>query len=202
MEEYLKPTYFIDSDSDIVKNIAFDITRDSENIREKAIDIFYWARDKITYDAYSLTSMRRNYKASKIMQEGRGWCVQKAIVLAALARAVNIPAKLHFADIRNYQTPDKLKEKIGTNIFLYHGFTDLYVDGKWIKATPAFNKELCEKFGYKTVEFDGIHDAILPDKTLNGEKYVEYLMDRGTDHDLPFKEIFKTFFEEYPMNKI
>ena len=202
MDKYLKPTYFIDSDSDIVKNTALEVIRDSENVREKAIDLFYWVRDKITYDAYSLSSLKRNYRASKIIKEEKGWCVQKAVVLAALAKAVNIPARLHFADIKNHQTPDKLKKRIGTNIFIYHGFTDLRLNGNWIKATPAFNKELCEKFGYKTVEFDGTHDAILPEKTLNGELYVEYLKDRGSTHDLPFKEIFKTFFEEYPMNKI
>ena len=202
MEKYLSSTYFIDSDSDIVQQTASNIVKETIYPKDKAIKLFYWTRDRITYDAYSLTSFKKNYKASKIIQEGKGWCVQKAVVLAALARSVNIPAKLHFADIRNYQTPDKLKNRIGTNIFLYHGFTDLYLNGKWIKVTPAFNKELCEKFGYKTVKFDGINDAILPEKTINGQKYVEYLKDRGTTHDLPFKEIFKTFFEEYPMNKI
>ena len=202
MDKYLQPTYFIDSDSDLVQTIASDLVSDHKNIRQNAIYLFYWTRDKIKYDAYSLSSLKRHYKASRIIQEEKGWCVQKAIVLTALARAVGIPARLHFADIRNYQTPDKLKTTIGTDIFLYHGYTDFYLNGKWVKATPAFNKELCEKFGYNTVEFDGIHDAILPEKTLKGKKYVEYLMDRGSNHDLPFKEIFKTFFEKYPMNKI
>ena len=202
MDKYLQPTYFIDSDSDLVQTIASDLVSDHKNIRQNAIYLFYWTRDKIKYDAYSLSSLKRHYKASRIIQEEKGWCVQKAIVLTALARAVGIPARLHFADIRNYQTPDKLKTTIGTDIFLYHGYTDFYLNGKWVKATPAFNKELCEKFGYNTVEFDGIHDAILPEKTLKDERYVEYLMDRGTNHDLPFKEIFKTFYEKYPMNKI
>jgi transglutaminase-like putative cysteine protease len=201
MEQYLAPTYFIDSDSDFVRSTAFRLTYNSVDKLEKAISLFYWTRDNIKYDAYSLSSLKRHYKASKIIQEGKGWCVQKAILLTALARAVEIPARLHFADIRNYQTPDKLKKTIGTDVFLYHGYTDLYLNGKWVKATPAFNKELCDKFGYKTVEFDGIHNAILPARTLKNERYVEYLMDRGTNHDLPFKEIFMTFFEKYPMNK-
>jgi transglutaminase-like putative cysteine protease len=202
MDKYLEPTYFIDSDSDLVQTTASDLVSSLVDIKQKAIKLFYWTRDKIKYDAYSLSSLKRQYKASKIIQEKKGWCVQKAIVLTALARAVGIPARLHFADIRNYQTPDKLKTTIGTDIFLYHGYTDFYLNGKWVKATPAFNKELCEKFGYNAVEFDGIHDAILPEKTLKDERYVEYLMDRGTNHDLPFKEIFKTFYEKYPMNKI
>jgi transglutaminase-like putative cysteine protease len=202
MEKYLESTYFIDSDSELVRNTASRITYNSADNIEKAISLFYWTRDAIKYDAYSLSSFKRHYKASKIIQEGKGWCVQKAVVLTTLARAVGIPARLHFADIRNFQTPDKLKKTIGTDIFLYHGYVDLHLNGRWVKATPAFNKELCDKFGYKTVEFDGVHDAILPSSTLKDERYIEYLMDRGTNHDLPFKEIFKTFFEKYPMNKI
>jgi len=199
MDKFLNPTYFINSDSDFVKKTANNIISNGVNKREKAIKLFYWTRDEIKYDAHSLSSMRRRYKASAIIEKGQGWCVQKAVVLAALARVVDIPARLHFADIQNHQTPEKMKGKMGTDIFLYHGYTDLYLDGKWVKTTPAFNKELCDKFGYKTVEFDGIHDAILPSTTLNGEKYVEYLNDRGTDHELPFKEIFRTFYDYYPV---
>jgi len=201
MEKYLSSDYFIDSDSEIVQQIAKSNIKESRNQKEMAIKLFYWTRDEIKYDAYSLSSSRRKYKASKIIQEGKGWCVQKAVLLTALARAVDLPARLHFADIRNYQTPDKLKEIIGTDIFLYHGYTELFLQGKWVKVTPTFNKELCDKFGYRTVEFDGIHDATLPDTTLNGEKYVEYLNDRGTNHKLPFKEINRTFYEYYPFKK-
>ena len=161
MDKFLNPTYFINSDSDFVKKTANTIISNGVNKREKAIKLFYWTRDEIKYETHSsFSSIRRRYKASAIIEKGQGWCVQKAVVLAALARAVDIPARLHFADIQNHQTPEKMIGKMGTNIFLYHGYTDLYIDGKWVKATPAFNKELCTKFGYKAVEFDGIHDAI------------------------------------------
>ncbi|MBY9004280.1 MAG: transglutaminase domain-containing protein [Candidatus Lokiarchaeota archaeon] len=201
MEKYLSPTYFIDSDSDLVSQTANNVIQDAIDQKEKAIKLFYWTRDKIKYDAYSLSSSRRRYRASKIIQEGKGWCVQKAVLLTALARSINLPARLHFADIRNHQTPDKLKEIMGTDIFLYHGYTELYLHDKWVKVTPTFNKELCDKFGYKKVEFDGIHDAILPSTTLNGEKYIEYLNDRGTNQELPLKEINRTFSEYYPFKK-
>ena len=201
MERYLSSDYFIDSDSEIVQQVANSIVKEAINLKEMAIKLFYWTRDEIKYDAYSLSSSRRQYKASKIIQAGKGWCVQKAVLLTALARAVDLPARLHFADIRNYQTPEKLKEIIGTDIFLYHGYTELFLQEKWVKVTPTFNKELCDKFGYRTVEFDGIHDATLPDTTLNGEKYVEYLNDRGTSHELPFKDINRAFYEYYPFKK-
>ncbi len=198
-EEYLKPTYFIDSDSKIVKNLSNKIVEKADNnVIEKAKAIFYWTRDEILYDPYeSLYSKRKRYKASYIITQKKGWCVQKACVLAALARALNIPSRLHFADIRNHTLPEKLMKRMGTNLFIYHGYTELLLNGAWIKATPAFNISLCEKFGLKTVEFDGINDGVLSETTLDGQKYIEYVKDREISVDLPLKKILRTFADYY-----
>jgi len=197
-ENFLKPTYFVDSDSKIVQSKATNLTTKAMTDAEKAIELFYYTRDEILYDPYdSLVSRKARYKASKTITEKKGWCIQKAVVLAALARAVGIPSRLHFADIQNHQTPEKLKKRNGNDVFIYHGYTDLFLNGKWIKATPAFNKSLCDKFGFKTVEFNGINDGILPSTTINGERYVEYLKDRGTDYDLPYKKMWITMINYY-----
>jgi len=196
-DEYLKPTYFIDSDSAIILNLAEEIVKNTNDEIEKAKKLFYWTRDKIPYDPYTFSATKRNYKASRIVKRGRGWCVQKAVVLAALFRAVKIPSRLHFADIRNHQITPKLKKEMGTDLFIYHGYTELYLNGKWVKATPAFNIELSKKFGHRPVEFNGIDDAILPETTLSGELHVEYLKDRGAYSDLPLKKIFEVFSEVY-----
>ncbi len=195
---YLEPTYFIDSDSEYIKNLAQKITQNAKNKKKKAIKIFYWTRDTIYYDPYESFASRKSwYKASNTAKRGKGWCVQKAVVLTALGRALGIPSRLHFADIRNYKISEKQKNIMHTDVFIYHGFTELFMDGKWVKLTPAFNKELCIKFNLPIVEFDGTNDAILSAYTLNGEKYIEYLADRGPEIDLPFKRIFKAFFEYY-----
>lgn len=196
LEEYLLPTYYIDAESKSIVNLANELVAKQEDAVEKAKAIFYWTRDKILYDPYSFSTAKTDYKASRTVKRGRGWCVQKAVVLAALSRAVGIPSRLHFADIRNYQITPKLKEEMGTDLFFFHGYTDLYLT-KWVKATPAFNIELCQKFGHKPVEFDALNDAILPSTTLKGERHVEYLKDRGTYADLPFKELFDVFKEVY-----
>jgi len=195
-EKYLKQTYFIDTDSELIFDIAYELTRDITDPIEKAKSIFYWTRDKIPYDPYSLSFMKKSYKASNIIRKGGAWCVPKAVVLATLARAVKIPSRLHFADIRNYQITQKLKNKMGTELFIFHGYTELYLN-KWVKATPAFNIELCEKFSHKPVEFDGINDAMLPKTTLDGQKHIEYITDRGIFADLPLKHIFDVFMEVY-----
>jgi transglutaminase-like putative cysteine protease len=198
LSSYLEPTYFIDSNSEYIKNLAKEITRNAKSTQEKAKNIFYWTRDAIYYDPYESFASRKSwYKASSTVKRGKGWCVQKAIVLAALGRAISIPTRLHFADIRNYKISEKQMKAMHTDVFIYHGYTDLLINDQWIKATPAFNKELCEKFELPTVEFDGIHNAILSATTLKGEKYIEYLADRGFEADLPFKKIFKAFFEFY-----
>ncbi|MDD1776680.1 MAG: transglutaminase family protein [Candidatus Helarchaeota archaeon] len=196
LEEYLCPTPYIDIKSKIVVNLANELVAKQENAVEKAKALFYWTRDKIIYDPYTFSTFKMDYKASRIIRKHKGWCVQKAIVLAALARAVGIPARLHFADIRNYQITPKLKKEMGTDLFIFHGYTELYLN-KWVKATPAFNIELCQKFGHKPVEFDGVNDAILPTTTLKGERHIEYLKDRGTYADPPFADMFAVFKEVY-----
>lgn len=195
-EEYLLPTYFIDSDSETVTNLAKSLVKDLTEDIDKAKAIFYWVRDEIRYDPYAFSlDNKADFKASAIIKKGASWCVPKACVLAALSRAVGIPSCLHFADIRNYQITDKLFEEMGTNVFVFHGYTELFINGKWIKATPTFNIELCSKFGLKTVEFDGVNDGMLPAESLDGQKYVEYLKDRGFFADLPFDQMISTYEE-------
>ena len=123
--------------------------------------------------------------------------MQKAILLTALGRASRIPSRLHFADIRNHQITPKLMKEMGTDLFTYHGYNEFFLNNKWIKATCAFNKELCEKFNHKIVEFDGETDAILPEFTLDGKKHIEYVKDRGYTTEFPLKEILKVFTQVY-----
>ena len=80
---------------------------------------------------------------------------------------------------------------------MYHGYTELFINGSWIKATPAFNISLCQKFNLRTVEFDGFHDGMLPETTLDGQKYIEYVKDRGVTSDFPFDQLFKTIRKYY-----
>ena len=42
---------------------------------------------------------------------------------------------------------EKLVEKLGTNEMTPHGMVNIFIEEKWIKASPAFNAELCQKPG-------------------------------------------------------
>lgn len=195
---YLEPTFFIDADAGSVQDMAAEIAGGLPDPAEKAKAIFYWTRDRIRYSPYAMSTDPADYKASSIIDRGIGWCVQKACVLAALLRAAGIPSRLGFADIRNFQTTAKLKNLMQTDIFFYHGYAELLINRKWLKATPAFNREMCEKFGHMPVEFDGHSNALLPETSLDGQPHITYINDRGTFADLPFEDLFATFHRKYP----
>jgi len=195
LEEYLKSTYFLNSDSETVVSLANEIAKDTTNTIEKAVKIFYWTRDEILYNPYeTFTPLKEKNRASHVISVKKGWCVQKACVLATLARALGIPSRLHFADIRNHQVPEKLKKLMGTDLFVYHGFAELYLNDHWFNAVPAFNITMCQKLNLPTVEFDGIdlNKGSLSKTLPNDEMYIEYITDRGVSSDLPLEKIFKT----------
>ena len=191
-DEYLRPTFFIDCDAAPVKGKSGELTADMEGAREKAIRIFYFVRDKISYNVYSPRPTDADFKASHVLARKEGYCVQKAVLLVALARAAAIPARLRFAEIRSHLTAPALVEKRGSNLFPYHGLTDLNINGRWVKATPTYDRGYCVKAGIAPVEFDGERDAMLPLHTLDGRLNAEYIRDRGFFEDLPIDEIRRT----------
>lgn len=87
---------------------------------------------------------------------------------------------------------------MGTDLFVYHGYAELCLDGRWVKATPAFNRTLCERFDVEPLAFDGIDDALLQQLDRSGNRYMEYVNDRGTRSDLPLEEIRGAFASHYP----
>ena len=189
--DYLGPTFFIDSDEDIIKNQARELTLNLNGMLEKAQRIFYFVRDDIRYNVYSPRTSDHDFKASHVLARGEGYCAQKALLLVALARAAGIPARLRFAEIRIHHTAKSIAEKRGTNVFPYHGLTDLYIEDHWVKATPTYDLGYCSKVGIAPVEFDGKSDALLPLCTLDGRLNIEYVQDRGFFDDLPLDEIRK-----------
>jgi len=198
-DPYLQPTFVIDSNSKIVKEKAMLLTEKYSHKGEKAKKLFYFVRDEIKYNPYVAFNSfdRSDYCASKTLHRGDGYCIQKAVVLTALARAVGIPSRLGFADIRNHLVPEKLQEMMGTNMFVYHGYSEFWLGNRWVKATPAFNIEMCNKFGLKPVEFDGAADAVFHKRDRKGELHIEYITYHGTYADLPFKEIMQAFIDQY-----
>ncbi len=198
MEEYLKSTYYIDKDHPDIVEFAEKHTLKCTGMTDRAIALYYAVRDGIRYNPYTMEPDRAFIKASSTLKRGQGYCVAKAVLLAACARAVKIPARLGFADVKNHLNTAKLKELMGTDVFIYHGYTELFLNGKWVKATPAFNLELCSNFNVKPLEFDGTFDSIFHPFDNEGRRHMEYIRDHGNFADLPWDTIMKESMKLYP----
>ncbi|MBS4729309.1 transglutaminase domain-containing protein [Mycobacterium sp. SM1] len=171
---------------------------DSQDPVTRARRLFLAVRDNIWYDPYSADDDADHYRASYIASVTRAYCVPKAVLLTAAARAAGIPARLGFADVRNHLQTDTLRTRMGgTDVFVYHGYAELFVNSRWVKATPAFNAELCARFGVPPIAFDGEHDALLHPYDAEGRQHMEYLHDRGWYADLPFAEIISELRQRY-----
>jgi transglutaminase-like putative cysteine protease len=198
LQQYLSPGEFVDSDHPDVVAFAQRIAGDLPDDRAKAVALFYAVRDGWRYDPYGTSNAREDYRASAVLTTNRTWCVPKSIVLTAAARAVGVPSRLGFGDVRNHLQSEKLRETMGTDLFAWHGYSEFFLDGRWVKASSAFNKELCERFGTKVLEFDGVEDALMHPYDTAGNRHMEYVRTRGSYADLPYEEIMATFRELYP----
>jgi transglutaminase-like putative cysteine protease len=193
----LQATWFLDGDDPRVADFARRAAG-SGSARERAIRLYYAVRDEILYDPYGLSMEPYEFKASACLARRRGFCVTKSALMAAAARAVGIPARLGYADVKNHLTTERLRQRMGNDLFVFHGYAELFLDGKWVKATPVFNIELCEKFRVLPLEFDGETDSIFHPFDADGRRHMEYVAIRGTYDDLPFEEIRRVFYEVYP----
>ena len=188
---YLKATEAINSNHEVIQETAGKLTFGCTNDVEKVIKLFYFVRDSIRYNVYMVSMYLDDFKSSDTLERKKGYCVQKAVLLAALGRAVNIPTRLAFARIKNHRAPIHLMEQIGTNIFPRHGYNQVYLNGEWVSMAATFDRELCLQNGLPAVEFDGMHDAILPETNLAGNLYIEYLEMYEPQADLPLEWITK-----------
>ncbi len=197
MKEYLGPTYFIESDHPAVIDFAIDAAGEGDD-RIRAVRLYYAVRDGIDYNPYRYTFEREPYRASRILAQGDGFCVQKAILLAALVRAIRIPCRVGYANVVNHLTTKRLRELLRTDLFVFHGYNELFLGGRWVKATPAFNRTLCEKFGLRPLEFNGEDDSIFHPLDLQGRRHMEYVHDYGAFADFPLELMIEESLRYYP----
>ena len=197
MKEFLLSAQFIDSANPAVAEFSKKHSAGKTNA-DRAIALYYAVRDEIRYNPFLDMADPDAFRASSVLEAREGFCIGKAALLAACARAAGIPARVGFADVKNHLTTPKLAETMGSDLFIYHGFTELHLEGKWVKATPAFNLALCKRFRVKPLEFDGRHDSIFHPFDADDRRHMEYLRDRGSFPDVPTAQIQQAFREAYP----
>jgi transglutaminase-like putative cysteine protease len=197
MTEYLSPGRYVDSAHPAVSAFAEKHCK-GKGERERAVSLYYAVRDEIRYNPFLDFRDREVFRASSVLEAGQGFCVGKASLLAACARAAGIEARVGFADVKNHLTTPRLAETMGSDLFVYHGYTEMRIDGKWVKATPAFNLALCTRFRVKPLEFDGREDSIFHPFDEDDRRHMEYLRDRGVYADVPVDVIQQAFRHAYP----
>jgi len=193
----LQPTALLDSDHPAVVAFAARHGGGADD-RQRAVSLYYAVRDGFRYDPYRIDLSPAGMRASTVLANGFGWCVPKATLLAAACRAIGIPARVGFADVRNHLSTARMREVMQTDVFYWHGYAVLLLDGAWRKATPAFNRELCERFDLLPLEFDGRGDSLYHPFDRQGHRHMEYLADRGAFDDVPLARMAQDFARLYP----
>ncbi len=196
-EAALAPTRLIDSDHPAVVSFSEAHAR-GDHDRERAVALYLAVRDGFRYDPYRIDLDADGMRASSVIRNGHGWCVPKAALYAAACRAAGIPARVGFADVRNHLSTARMRELLGTDLYIWHGYTEVLLDGHWVKATPAFNIELCERFGLLPLEFDGREDSIYHPYDRSGQRHMEYVAQRGSFLEMPLERIQADFARTYP----
>ena len=198
MESTLSATYYIDKDHPDIISFATLACKGRASDIDKALALYYAVRDQIRYNPYSIDPEKSTMKASQILKKGEGYCVAKAVLLTACIRSQGIPARLGFADVKNHLNTKKLREMMGTDRFVWHGYSEIYLGERWVKATPAFNLSLCQNFNVRPLEFDGINDSIFHPLDTKGNRHMEYVADHGSFIDLPWDRIMAACIKAYP----
>ncbi|MFT5137997.1 MAG: transglutaminase-like putative cysteine protease [Arenicella sp.] len=198
LKSYLLPSDCINSDDPRIIKQAQTLVKGLNTDTERAIALYYFVRDSFYYNPYTASVEIETLRATHVLAAGQGWCVSKAVLLAALCRAAGIPAKLGFADVVNHLSTEKLRQTMSTEVFYFHGYCSIYLNQKWVKATPAFNLSLCEKFKLLPLEFNGVDDSLYHRFDQEGNRHMEYIRERGEYLDVPIADMRAVFAEHYP----
>jgi transglutaminase-like putative cysteine protease len=203
LEPYLAPTAIIDSGHPAVGAYAGGALGGKEaDAAAKAVRLYYAVRDGIWYDPYLPFHKPEHYRASRVLRAGRAFCVGKAALLCALGRACGIPSRVGFADVRNHLTTRQLREYMGTDVFVFHGYTEFLIEGTWVKATPAFNIELCRRHRVKPLDFNGRDDSLFHPYSEDRRLFMEYVRDHGAFADVPVERLVAAWESAYGRDRV
>ncbi|MEW5764008.1 MAG: transglutaminase-like domain-containing protein [Acidobacteriota bacterium] len=197
IEGCLRPTPGVDCDEPEIKALAARVTDGARDAGEAAVRLFAFVRDGIRYIPFAPFLAIEDYHGRAALERGYGFCTQKSSLLVGLCRAAGIPARFRYADLVNHNLPGRLGWVLGSDRMIYHTYVEIFLDGRWLKATPSFEKSLCEKMGWRLVEFDGTKDAVLHALDLSGRPHIEYVQDRGALPHIPLADMLATWLREY-----
>ena len=199
LQQYLEPTDYFDYNHPAVQALLDKfLDGDESDDLAVAIKLYNGVRDSYHYNPYQFSIDPNQFKASYCAEAEESYCIPKAVLFGALCRAKGIPARLGLADVKNHISSPRLTKLLQSDVFVMHGYTDVFLNGKWVKATPAFDSGLCKRIGIHALGFDGKEDSVFQEFNLDGNKHMEYLKDHGTFADVPAMQIYQAVGEAYP----
>ena len=198
MHEYLTNTEYFNFEHEAVQSFSAKLIKEGMSDIEKAVALYYGVRDGIRYNPYVFEPIKENFTAAHCLEEGQSYCIPKAILLAALARLNGIPSRIGLADVKNHLSSPGLIEWLKSDVFAMHGYTEMYLNGQWVKATPAFDANLCEKMAVAPLEFNGLEDSIFHEHNGDGARHMEYIADHGQFSEVPYEFIVEYVAKAYP----
>lgn len=182
----LQATEFLDSGHPVVREFADRAADGAHEPTDRAVRLYYAVRDRIRYDVYDADLSRAGLRASAIIGRGAGFCVHKAIAYTAAARALGLPTRIVLTDVRNHLASGRLRDLAGGDVFTFHSLVSVHLDGRWVRATPVFNKTLCRLYGITPLEFDGTSDSYYHPYDESGQRHMEFLREHGEYDDFPY----------------
>lgn len=193
---YTKATSFFDYQSPEIQDLISEYKSDTE--ANKIKKLYLKVRDKWRYSPFKIGLKPEHFIASSIAKKSEGHCIDKAILYVAGLRGLGIPARLHLAKVSNHIATERLEKILGTNELSPHGLVDVFYNDKWVKCSPAFNKELCQMYNVEALDFNGTEDSIMQSYNRDAKKFMTYLEDYGHFEDVPLKFILNNFKINYP----
>lgn len=198
---YLESGSIIDSGSaTVIEYTGMILGNEELTDIQKAVKLYYHIRDDIRYDPYLPFYRPEHYRSSGVINSKKGFCIHKAGLLCAAARAAGIPSRIGFATVRNHIATRQLLQYLGSGTIAPHGYAELWLDGRWIKSTPAFNAGLCRHFRVAPLDFNGVYDSIMQEHNSDNARFMEYIAYHGEFQDIPIDFILdimrRTYGEE------
>ncbi|HWM01262.1 MAG TPA: transglutaminase-like domain-containing protein [Actinophytocola sp.] len=202
MEANLAPTEFLDHESlgvrrFVEKALGPDLATMDPVAR--AVGLFYAVRDGLRYEVYQSDLSRPGMRASAIIDRGFGFCIHKSLVYAAVTRAVGVPSRIVLGDVRNHLASPRLRELVGGDLFRFHCLSEVHLGGRWVKATPVFNKLLCRLYRIAPLDFDGSTDSVYHPYDEQGRQHMEFVHWHGEFDDFPYELVVDGIRDAHPL---
>jgi transglutaminase-like putative cysteine protease len=202
-KQYIQPDVFVDYEQEkVAAFLRLLIDQTYQTPEDVAVKLYNAVRDQILYDPYAISNDPEDYRASNILAKRRGFCVQKAILLCTLARSAGIPSRLGFATVHNHLASHKLIQFIGSHVFVFHGYTELWLNQRWIKVTPVFNAELCRRYEVPPLEFNGREDALFQSYNSVNKPFMEYTQYHGSFSTVPLADMLNAWEDFYGTDRV